>query len=145
MLFLAWEEMGPLLAYAPEDGERQAVVAMRDLLGDLYLDTPPCADLQATEFARAYHLHCCNAACQLNYLFYLEEEDVTLAVANAARLGVGLGAVCADVVESLNTILKRAYNDHTARGGGGGIVGGNGITTGGGGGLAGLGVVVFKV
>ena len=40
---------------------------------------------------------------------------MTLAVANAARLGVGLGAVCADVVESLNTILKRACNDHTAR------------------------------
>ena len=40
-----------------------------------------------------------------------------LGVANAARLGVGLGAVCADVVESLKAILKRAYNDHTARGG----------------------------
>ena len=33
-------------------------------------------------------------------------------------LGVRSGAVCADVVESLNAILKRAYNDHTARGGG---------------------------
>ena len=44
---------------------------------------------------------------------------MTAAVANAARLGVGLGAVCPDVVESLNGILKRAYNDHTARGGGG--------------------------
>ena len=41
-----------------------------------------------------------------------------MAVANAARLGVGLGGVCADVVESLNALLKRAYNDHTARGGG---------------------------
>ena len=39
-------------------------------------------------------------------------------VANAARLGVGLGAVCADVVEGLNAILKWAYNDHTACGGG---------------------------
>ena len=48
---------------------------------------------------------------------------MTTAVANAARLGVGLGAVCADVVESLNAILKRAYNDHTARGGGGGMPG----------------------
>ena len=26
--------------------------------------------------------------------------------------------MCADVVESLNAILKQAYNDHTARGGG---------------------------
>ena len=39
-------------------------------------------------------------------------------MANARRLGVGLGAVCADVVESLNTILKRAFNDHSGRGGG---------------------------
>ena len=32
VLFLAWEELGPLLAYAPEDAEWQAVGAMRDLL-----------------------------------------------------------------------------------------------------------------
>ena len=57
---------------------------------------------------------------------------MTLAVANAAQLGVRLGAVCADVVESLNAILKRAYNDHTSRGGGGwGDAGGYGIGTGG--------------
>ena len=43
---------------------------------------------------------------------------MTLAVANAACLGVGLGTVCVDVVESLNPILKRADNDHMARGGG---------------------------
>ena len=42
---------------------------------------------------------------------------MTTAVANAARLEARLGAVCVDVVESLDTILKRAYNDHTARGG----------------------------
>ena len=111
---------------------------MRDLLRDLYSDTPPRANLRAAEVARAYRLHCCKPACQSNYLFYLEEH-VTLAVANAAALGVGLGAVCADVVESLNAILKRAYNDHTLCN-----AGGNGITTGGGGGLASLGVVVFK-
>ena len=117
-LFLTWEELGPLLAYAPEDDEWQAVVAMRDLR-DLPSDTPPRADVRAAEVARAYRLHCCKAGCQSNYLFYLE-EDVTLGVANAARLGVGLGRVCVDVVESLNAILKGAYNDHTVRGGGGG-------------------------
>ena len=106
------------MAYAPEDGDWQPVVAMRDLLRELYSDTPSRPDLRATEVARAYHEHWCQAACQLNYLFYLE-EDVTLAVANAARLRVGLGAVCADVVESQNAILKRGYNDHMARGGGG--------------------------
>ena len=116
-LFLTWEELGPLLAYAPEDDGWQAVVAMRNLLRDLHSDTPPHADLRAAEVAQAYGLHCCMAICHLNYLIYLE-EDGTLAVANAARLGIRLRAVCADVVESLNAILKLAYNDHTARGGG---------------------------
>ena len=116
-LFLAWEEMGPLLAYTPEDREWQAIVAMRDLLRELYTDAPPTGALQAPAVASAYRECCCKAACQSNYLLYLE-EDVEMAVANAARLGVGLGGVCADVVESLNALLKRAYNDHTARGGG---------------------------
>ena len=96
-LCLVWEEMGPLLAYAPQDPEWQAVVAMRDLLRDLYSDTPPLNDLGASAVARQYR----------------------------ASLGVGVGAVCADVVESLNAISKRAYNDHTARGGGGGDAGGH--------------------
>ena len=99
-------------------------------------------DLRAPEVARADRLHCCKAACQSNSLFYLE-EDVTLAVGNAARLGIGLGAVCADVVESLNAILKRAYNDHTACGGRN--AGGYGIRHGGGGGFVSPGVVVFKI
>ena len=38
-LFLTWEELGPLLAYALEDDESQAGVAMRDLLLYLYSDT----------------------------------------------------------------------------------------------------------
>ena len=141
-LFLTWEEVGPLLAYTLEDDAWQAVVAMRELLRDLYSDTPPRANLRAAEVARAYRLHCCKAGCQSNFLFYLE-EDVTLAVANAVRLGVGLGAVCANVVEILNAILKRAYNDHTARGGRN--AGGYGIGTGGGGGFASVGVVVFEI
>ena len=117
-LFLAWEELGPLLDYVPEDGEWQAVVAMCDLLRGLYTDKPPRGDLHAAEVACAYRAHFCKEACQSNYLLYLE-EDVTRAVANARRLGFGLGALCADVVESLNAILKRAYNDHSAGGGGG--------------------------
>ena len=116
--FLAWEGMGPLLAYAPWGPEWQAVVAMRELLRDLHSGTHPLNDLGASAVARQYRAHCCKTACQPNYLLYLE-EDVTTAVADAACLGVGLGAVCADVVESLSAILKRAYNDHTARGGGG--------------------------
>ena len=114
-LFLAWEEIGPLLAYAPEDGEWQAVVAMQDLLRDLYSDTPLWSHLRAAKVAQAYCLHGCKAACQSNYLLYLE-EDVTTVVANTAPLGVRLGAMCADVVESLNAILKRTNDDHMARG-----------------------------
>ena len=142
-LFLAWEELGRLLDYVPEDGEWQAVVAMRDLLRELYTDKPPRGDLHAAEVARAYRAHCCKEACQSSYLLYLE-EDVTEAVANTRRLGVGLGAVCADVVESLNAILKRAYNDHSGRGGGGGA-GGNPTRAGGGGSFTIVGVVVFKM
>ena len=63
-LFLTWEELGPLLAYALEDDEWQAVVAMRDFLQDLYLDTPPRADLRAAAVAQAYRLHCCKADCK---------------------------------------------------------------------------------
>ena len=44
---------------------------------------------------------------------------MTEALGNATGLGVGLGAVSAHVVESLNAILQIGYNDHTARGGGG--------------------------
>ena len=84
-LFLAWEELGPLLDYVPEDGEWQAVVAMCDLLRELYTDKPPRRDLRAAEVARAYRAHCCKEACQSNYLLYLK-EDVTEAVANARRL-----------------------------------------------------------
>ena len=116
-LFLAWEELGPLLAHVPENGEWQAIVAMRDLVRELYTDKPPDGDSRVAEVAGAYRAHCCKEGCQSNYLLYLE-EDVTEAVANARHFGVGLGAVCADVVGSLNAILKRAYNDHSGWGGG---------------------------
>ena len=92
-------------------------MAMRELLYALYTDTPTSTDLEAAAIARKYREKCCKATCQSNYLLYLE-EDVTKALAHAAGLGVGLGAVSADVVQSLNAILKKAYNDQTARGGG---------------------------
>ena len=141
-LFLACEELGPLLDYVSEDGEWQAVVAMCHLLRELNTDKPSRGDLRAAGVPRAYRAHCCKEACQSNYLLYLE-EDVTEAVANARRLGVGLGAVCVNVVESLNAILKRAYNDHSGRGGG--DAGGNPTRTGGGGSFTSGGVVVFKI
>ena len=61
-LFLACEEMGPLLAYAPEDPKWQAVGAMTDLLRDLCSDTPPLNDLGASAVARQYRAHCYKAA-----------------------------------------------------------------------------------
>ena len=121
-LFLAWEELGPLFDYVPENGEWQAVVAMRGVLRELYTDKPPRRDLRAAEVARAYRAHGCKEACQSNYLLYLE-EDVTEVVAIARRLGVGLGAVCADVIESLKANLKRAkvtLSAHTMTTGAGG-------------------------
>ena len=86
-MFLAWEELGPLLAYGPEIGEWQAVVAVRDLLRELYSNKPPTTDLRAPEVARAYRAHCCKGGCQSNYLLYVE-EDVTTAVANASKINV---------------------------------------------------------
>ena len=111
-LFLPWEETGPLLVYAFEDPKWQAVVAIRDLLWDLYSDTRPVIDLVAFAVARDYPAHCCKAGCESNYVLYLG-EDVTRAVANAAHFEVEMGAVCADVVGSVNAILKRAYTNHT--------------------------------
>ena len=70
-LFLTWEELGPLLDYVPEDGECQAVVAMCDLLRELYTDKTPRGDLLPAEVARAYRAHCCKEACQSNYLLDL--------------------------------------------------------------------------
>ena len=93
---------------------------MRNLLRESYTDKPPRGDLGAAEVARAYRAPWCKETCQSIYLLYLE-EDVTEAMANAPRLGVRLGAVCADVVESLKAILKRAYNDHSGRDGEGGM------------------------
>ena len=115
-LFLTWEELGPLLAYARRRMSGKRWLPCGTSSG-ICTRIPLRADLRAAEVARAYRLHCCKAGCHSNYLLYLE-EDVTLAVTNAARLGVGLGAVCADVVETLNAILKRAYDDLTARAGG---------------------------
>ena len=44
-LFHVWGELGALLDYVPEDGEWQAVMAMRDLLRALYTDKPPAGEL----------------------------------------------------------------------------------------------------
>ena len=115
-LFLTWEELEALLAYAPEDGEWQAVVAMWDLLGELHSDKTPTTDLRVPEGARAYRAHCCKAGCQSNYVLYLE-EDVTTAVANVARYA---RAVCVPISLRASTPFSSAPSTTTPHGGGGG-------------------------
>ena len=89
-LFLAWEELGAMLAYTLEDLEWHKVVAMQELLRALYTDIPTTTDPEAAAVARKYRGHCCKATYQSNYLLY-PEEDVTEALANAAELGWGWG------------------------------------------------------
>ena len=68
---------------------------------------------------RTYVAHCWKEACQSNYLLYFK-ADATDAMANAGQLTLGFGAVGIGIVENLNVILKRAYDDQTGPGGGGG-------------------------
>ena len=130
-LFLVWEELGPLLDYVLEGGEWQAVVAMRDLLRELYADKPPRGDLHEGEVACAYRAHCCKEACQSNYLLYLE-EDVTKAVANARRLAV-CWVPCARMSLRAST---PSLSVHTMTTRAGGLAGGS---------FTSVGVVVFKI
>ena len=78
------------------------MVAIRDLLRDLYLDTPPRADLQAAELP-GLPLALLQGRLPMELPLLLSGgRDI----GNAAEFGVRLGVVCADVVESLNAILK---------------------------------------
>ena len=62
--------------------------------------------------------NCCGESGS-HYLLFLEEDcDAMLQSADAC--GVGLAAVSRDVVESVQYILKKGYNAHSARGGGAG-------------------------
>ena len=84
------------------------MVAMRDLLRDLYSDT---ADLRAADVTRAYCVHYCKAACQSNYLFYLE-EDVTL----AGSMWTGCVSPCAVTMRSLAHVWRRSKRSMTSGG-----------------------------
>ena len=55
-LSLAWEEMSPLLAYAPEDVERQAVVARRIYFGTC-TETSPLSVTPERLLSRGSALH----------------------------------------------------------------------------------------
>ena len=116
-----WEELGPLLDYVPEDGELQAVVAIRDLLRELYRDKPPRGDLRAAEVARVYRAHCCKEACQSNTSSTLKSMSPGPWPMHAAW---GLGWVpCAWMLLTASTPSLGAHTMTTRAAGGGGCRG----------------------
>ena len=117
-LFWAWEQIAPLLAYVEEDPTWQAVVRLRTLLRTVYSPIPVVPRPSCRPGATAFREHCCGESGS-HYLLFLEEDcDAMLESADAC--GVGLVAVSRDVAESVNYILKKGYNGHSARGGGAG-------------------------
>ena len=113
-LFWAWEQIAPLLAYVEEDPTWQAVVALRTLLRTLYSPIPVVPRPSCRPVGAVFREHCCGESGS-HYLLFLEEDcDAMLDSADAC--GVRLAAVSRDVVESVNYILKKGYNGHSARG-----------------------------
>ena len=112
-LFWAWEQIAPLLAYVEEDRTWQVVVGLRTLLCTLYSPIPVVPRPSCRPIAAAFREHCCGESGS-HYLLFLEEDcDAMLESADAC--GGGLAAVSGDVVESVNYILKKGYNGHSAR------------------------------
>ena len=140
-LFLAWEELGLLLDYVPEDGEWQAVVAMRDLLRELYTDKPPRGDLRAAEVcAPTVHIVARRRANQTTSSLWRRMSPRPW----PTHAAWGLGWVpCARMLLRASTPSLSAHTMTTPAGGGGG--GGNPTATEGGGSFASVGVVVFKI
>ena len=117
-LFGAWEQIAPLLAYVEEDPTWQAVVRLRTCLRTLYSPIPVVSRPSCPPVAAAFREHCCGESGS-HYLLFLEEDcDAMLERVDAC--GVALAALSQDVVESVNYILKKGYNGHSARGGGAG-------------------------
>ena len=117
-LFWAWEQIAPLLAHIEEDPTWQAVVGLRTLLRTLYSPIPVVPRPSCQPVAAAFRVHCCGESGS-HYLLLLEEDCDTM-LESADACGVGSAAVSGDVVESVNYILKKGYNGHSARGGGAG-------------------------
>ena len=113
-LFWAWERIAPPPAYVEEEPTWQAVVGLRTLLRTLYSPIPVVPRPSCRPIVAAFQKHCCGESGS-HYLLFLEEDcDAMLEGAHAC--GVGLAAVSWDVVESVNYILKKGYNGHSARG-----------------------------
>ena len=118
-LFWARAQIGPLLAYVEEDpphvasGCGAANIAAHFELDDSGLPRPSCRPV-----AFAFREHCCGESSSHHLLFLEEDCDAMLESLDAC--GMGLAAVSGDVVESVNYILKKGCNGHSARGGGAG-------------------------
>ena len=114
-LFWALEQIAPLLSYVEEDPTWQAVVGLRTLLRTLYSPIPVVPRPWCRLVVAAFRGHFCGES-GWNYLSFFEENcDAMLESADAC--GVGLVAVSGDMVESVNYILEKGYNGHSARGG----------------------------
>ena len=109
-LFGAWEDICEVLR--PCKATRQAVLGMRALLSALYVSfqdpTPP----QCAPVAQAYRRAICPNS-KGHYLLFLE-EDCQHVLADIYPYGMAMFS--GDVVESLNRLLKKGFNDHSDRG-----------------------------
>ena len=118
-LLNAWEPIATILGLAPGNAAWAAVVDMRELMAQLYRtywggQAPP----EAAGVARRFREALCPESGSW-YLLFLE-RDCAAMLQEVQADGFGLAMFSSDVVESLNRLLKRACNDHFARGGGGG-------------------------
>ena len=110
-----WEQSAPLLAYFEEDPTWQAVVGRQTLRRTLYSPISVVPRPSCRPVAVAFREHCCGESGS-HYSLFLE-EDCDAMLESAGACGVGLAVVSGDVVESVNYILKKGYNGHSARGG----------------------------
>ena len=117
-LFDAWETIAPHLGLGgPRCEVHAAVVNMRTLLRTLYRSlhhgrpAPDCAGV-----TRAFREHVAPRSGS-HYLLFLEVDCAAVLEAVAAD-GFGMAMFSGDIVETLNRLLKRGFNDHSGRGGG---------------------------
>ena len=109
-----WEEISELLP--ANAGANEAVLDLRELLRALYRtwqsDTP-VGPTRCRDVARKFQEFI--GGERMSYMHILEHNvDDLLRHLHP----YGLGMFCCDIIESINRLLKRAYADHSNRGGG---------------------------
>lgn len=119
-LFGIWPQVGVALGLCPGDEAYDAVTNMYGLLRALYRTYQPNSTPDPTLVTRKFREHIAPESAS-HYLLFLE-HDVQFILPSIHPYGLALFS--GDLIESLNRLLKRAYNDHSNRGGGGGTRGG---------------------